>query len=54
MFERIGINVSDVVLVQQGTLTKTSSGKRRHRYFREQYLSGALGEFEWRPDGAAP
>jgi acyl-CoA synthetase (AMP-forming)/AMP-acid ligase II len=45
----LGVTISDVVLVQMGTLTKTSSGKRRHRYFRELYQSGELKDFEWRP-----
>lgn len=50
-FQFLGINVSDVLLVKPGTLTKTSSGKRRHRYFRELYLEGKLNEFEWIPNG---
>ena len=39
---RLGVGVSDVVLVKSGTLTKTSSGKRRHRHFKQMYLSGEL------------
>ncbi len=39
---RLGLAVSEVVLVQPGTLTKTSSGKRRHRHFRRLYLAGEL------------
>ncbi|HVR79555.1 MAG TPA: AMP-binding protein [Acidimicrobiia bacterium] len=42
---RIGVGVADVVIVTPGTLTKTSSGKRRHRHFREKYESGALQDF---------
>lgn len=42
---RLGINVSEIVLVRAGTLTKTSSGKRRHRYFRDLYLAGQLQAF---------
>ncbi|MCC6191777.1 MAG: AMP-binding protein, partial [Anaerolineales bacterium] len=45
VFEHLGFNLQDVVLVREGTLTKTSSGKRRHRYFREQYASGMLKDF---------
>ena len=33
-----------MVLVEPGTLTKTSSGKRRHRHFRDAYLRGELQE----------
>jgi len=36
------VNVSDLVFVEPGTLTKTSSGKRRHTHFRELYRQGAL------------
>lgn len=42
VFNLLGLSISDVVLVKPGTLTKTSSGKRRHRHFRELYLSGDL------------
>jgi acyl-CoA synthetase (AMP-forming)/AMP-acid ligase II len=42
---RIGVGVADVVVVTPGTLTKTSSGKRRHRHFRQMYESGALQDF---------
>lgn len=40
---RLGLSLGDVVLVPPGTLTKTSSGKRRHRHFRRLYEQGALG-----------
>lgn len=50
VFQRLGVNVSDVVLVRKGTLTKTSSGKRRHRYFQQLYLEGKLKDFEWQPE----
>ncbi len=43
----LGIDVSEVVLVPKGTLTKTSSGKRRHRHFRQMYLDGALPTFKF-------
>ena len=38
----LGVSISDIVLVQKGMLAKTSSGKRRHRYFRELYIEGKL------------
>lgn len=38
----LGVSADDVVLVRQGTLGKTSSGKRRHRHFRQLYAQGAL------------
>jgi acyl-CoA synthetase (AMP-forming)/AMP-acid ligase II len=44
-FLDLGLSPHDVVLVQPGTLTKTSSGKRRHRHFRSIYLSGTLDQF---------
>lgn len=42
VFSGVGVNVGDVVLVRSGTLTKTSSGKRRHTHFRAMYLDGKL------------
>ena len=42
VYTEIGVTVDDVVIVPPATLTKTSSGKRRHRYFRRLYLSGEL------------
>jgi acyl-CoA synthetase (AMP-forming)/AMP-acid ligase II len=41
-FLELGITPADIVLVRSGTLAKTSSGKRRHRYFRKLYLTGDL------------
>jgi acyl-CoA synthetase (AMP-forming)/AMP-acid ligase II len=41
-FRKLDIGVSEVVLVAPGTLTKTSSGKRRHRHFRRLYLEHKL------------
>ena len=38
----LGISVSEVVLTARGQLTKTSSGKRRHLHFRDEYLAGTL------------
>jgi acyl-CoA synthetase (AMP-forming)/AMP-acid ligase II len=42
IYQQLGVKVYDILLVPKGTLTKTSSGKRRHRYFRQLYLSGEL------------
>jgi acyl-CoA synthetase (AMP-forming)/AMP-acid ligase II len=38
----LGAKVSEVILLDEGTMTKTSSGKRRHRHYREFYTSGNL------------
>jgi acyl-CoA synthetase (AMP-forming)/AMP-acid ligase II len=47
----LAVDLGDVVLVPKGSLTKTSSGKRRHRHFRSQYLKGALRQID---AGSAP
>ena len=39
---RIGVTVSQVALVPKGTLTKTSSGKRRHLHFKQMFVNGEL------------
>lgn len=39
---QLGVKVSEAILLGEGTMTKTSSGKRRHRYYRELYMNGAL------------
>jgi acyl-CoA synthetase (AMP-forming)/AMP-acid ligase II len=39
---QLGVTISEVALVPGGTLTKTSSGKRRHLRFRAMYLGGEL------------
>lgn len=44
-FLRLGVTIDEVELVEAGTLAKTSSGKRRHRHFRECYLKGELQPF---------
>lgn len=44
--DAFGVGVDDVVLVASGTLTKTSSGKRRHRHFSEMYQRGQLAQYE--------
>jgi acyl-CoA synthetase (AMP-forming)/AMP-acid ligase II len=41
-FLELGVTPDDIVLVRSGTLAKTSSGKRRHSYFRKLYLAGGL------------
>jgi fatty-acyl-CoA synthase len=41
-FLELSLTPGDIVLVPSGTLAKTSSGKRRHRYFRKLYLDGGL------------
>jgi len=38
----LGIKADEVILLSQGTMTKTSSGKRRHRFYRELYLEGEI------------
>ena len=45
VFGRSGLMVDDVVLVRKGTLTKTSSGKRRHRHFRDLYVQRRLASY---------
>jgi acyl-CoA synthetase (AMP-forming)/AMP-acid ligase II len=50
VFQTLGLSVSEVMLVRQGTLTKTSSGKRRHRFFRQEYLTGNLQDYIWAPE----
>ena len=42
VFSQVGVGVADVLLVAPGTLTKTSSGKRRHRHFKRMYEAGDL------------
>jgi fatty-acyl-CoA synthase len=41
--EELQLAVSDVALVEPGTLPKTSSGKLQRRKTRDQYLNGTLG-----------
>ncbi len=43
---QLGVTVDDIVIVRPGTLTKTSSGKRRHRHFRKLYKEGKLSPFK--------
>lgn len=42
IFDDLGVVLDDVLLVGPGRLPKTSSGKRRHRHFRELYLQRRL------------
>ncbi len=39
---QLGITADEILLLPHGTMTKTSSGKRRHRFYRQQYVSGNL------------
>lgn len=40
--KQFGLKVKEILLMPVGELTKTSSGKRRHRFFRECYLADDL------------
>ncbi len=39
---RMNVSVSEILLLPQGAMSKTSSGKRRHRFYRELHLAGGL------------
>lgn len=39
---RVGVHVDEVLLLPRAAMAKTSSGKRRHRHYRRQYLRGDL------------
>ena len=43
----LGVNVGDIILLMPNTLTKTSSGKRRHSFFRQLYQEGKLNDYQW-------
>lgn len=43
VLRQVGATVGDVVLLAKGTMSKTSSGKRRHRHYRHLYEEGRLG-----------
>lgn len=45
IYKQMDVTISDVVLVRPGVLTKTSSGKRRHRNFGRMYREGKLTEW---------
>lgn len=38
----LGVKVHEILLVPAGTLTKTSSGKRRHLHFQQLHRNGEL------------
>ncbi len=38
----MGLSVSEILLLPQGIMSKTSSGKRRHRFYRELFTRGEL------------
>lgn len=46
LMELLEVTPHDVVLIQENTLPKTSSGKIRRRECRQLYLSGALARFD--------
>ncbi len=39
---RMNVSVSEILLLPQAAMSKTSSGKRRHRFYRELHLAGGL------------
>jgi acyl-CoA synthetase (AMP-forming)/AMP-acid ligase II len=39
---QMNVSVSELLLLPQAAMSKTSSGKRRHRFYRELHLSGGL------------
>jgi acyl-CoA synthetase (AMP-forming)/AMP-acid ligase II len=48
----MGISVSEILLLPQGVMSKTSSGKRRHRFYRELFTRGELEPLaSWREQG---
>lgn len=46
MTRRLGIRADEIVLLPSGTMSKTSSGKRRHRFYKELFEIGELQELE--------
>ena len=38
----VGVAVGDVLLLESGSMTKTSSGKRRNRFYKKLYEEGSL------------
>ncbi len=40
VLQEVGVRIDELMLVPQGSLTKTSSGKRRHRHCKDLYLRG--------------
>ena len=49
----VGLTVSEVVLIEAGSLPKTTSGKLQRSATREQYLEGTLGRVRRRTDVSA-
>jgi len=49
----VGLTVSEVVLIEAGSLPKTTSGKLQRSATREQYLDGTLGRMRRRTDTSA-
>jgi fatty-acyl-CoA synthase len=49
----IGLTVSEVVLIEAGSLPKTTSGKLQRSATRDQYLDGTLGRVRRRTDVSA-
>lgn len=48
----MGLSVSEILLLPQGVMSKTSSGKRRHRFYRELFTRGGLEPLaHWREQG---
>lgn len=48
----MGLSVSEILLLPQGVMSKTSSGKRRHRFYRELFTRGELEPLaSWREQG---
>ncbi len=48
----MGLSVSEILLLPQGVMSKTSSGKRRHRFYRELFTRGELEPLaHWREQG---
>jgi len=49
----VGLTVSEVVLIEAGSLPKTTSGKLQRSATRQQYLDGTLGRVRRRTDRSA-
>jgi acyl-CoA synthetase (AMP-forming)/AMP-acid ligase II len=49
----VGLTVSEVVLIEPGSLPKTTSGKLQRAATRKQYLHGTLGRIRRRTDTSA-
>ena len=49
----VGLTVSEVVLIEPGSLPKTTSGKLQRSATRKQYLLGTLGRVRRRTDTSA-